>query len=341
MSTNLDFIAIGDLVIDAFIRLKKENAHVVKNPTTGIDELCMTFGDKIPFEFAEEIPAVGNSANAAVSAARLGLTSALVSNLGSDQHGKECIDRLKEEHVVTRFITSYPGLVTNYHYVLWYEQDRTILIKHEKFPYTLPDIATPKWLYVSSLGENSLDFHTEIGNYLESHPDIKLVFQPGTYQIKFGKDALKKIYAHTEIFFCNLEEAEKILGLPNNDKNRDPKALLQSIKALGPKLPVITDGPHGAYALETDASGAEKVVFMPIYPDPKPPYERTGAGDAFASTFTVAIALGKTIEEALKWASINSMSVCQDVGAQKGLLSATEIEKYLTAAPQDWNAKTI
>ena len=33
---------------------------------------------------------------------------------------------------------------------------------------------------------------------------------------------------------------------------------------------------------------------MPIYPDPIPPYERTGAGDSFASAFISALALGKT-----------------------------------------------
>ena len=36
---------------------------------------------------------------------------------------------------------------------------------------------------------------------------------------------------------------------------------------------------------------------MPIYPDPRPPLERTGAGDAFSSTFAIALAQGKSIEE--------------------------------------------
>ena len=41
------------------------------------------------------VPAVGNSPNAAVSAHRLGLETALVSDLGHDKFGKECLEALR------------------------------------------------------------------------------------------------------------------------------------------------------------------------------------------------------------------------------------------------------
>ena len=47
------------------------------------------------------VPAVGNSANAAVAAARLGLKSAYVANVGNDQNGKDCVDAFKAENVYT------------------------------------------------------------------------------------------------------------------------------------------------------------------------------------------------------------------------------------------------
>jgi ribokinase len=325
-----DFIAIGDIVTDVFIRIN--NAHEVTLPNNGGNELCMTFGDKIPFEFAEEIPAVGNSANAAVSVARIGLKAALIAHVGDDQHGKECIEALEKNGVGAHYVMVDKGLKTNYHYVLWFAQDRTILIKHEKFPLVMPDIGSPKWLYLSSLGENSLPFHSDLAKYLEAHPNINLVFQPGTFQMKFGTEALAPIYKKSKLFFCNLEEAERILG----KETRNVTELLNGIKALGPELPVITDGPKGAYTLMDG-----KTVFMPAYPDTKPPYERTGAGDAFASTFTAAIALGKSAEDALKWASVNSMSVCQQVGAQKGLLKRSELEALLAQAPADWKLQNV
>ena len=80
---------------------------------------------------------------------------------------------------------------------------------------------------------------------------------------------------------------------------------------------------------------------MPVYPDEKPPYDRTGAGDAFASTFTCALALGKSVPEVLTWAPINSMSVVQFVGAREGLLTREKLEEYLSSAPASYAPKKL
>lgn len=108
------------------------------------------------------------------------------------------------------------------------------------------------------------------------------------------------------------------------------------MQALGPKIVVITDGPKGAYAYD-----GQNMYQQAPYPDPKPPFERTGAGDAFASTTTAAIGLGKDLPTALQWGAINSMSVVQQVGAQKGLLTREKIEEYLKSAPAEFQTKKL
>ncbi|KKR31912.1 MAG: Sugar kinase, ribokinase family, partial [Parcubacteria group bacterium GW2011_GWF2_39_8b] len=65
------------------------------------------------------------------------------------------------------------------------------------------------------------------------------------------------------------------------------------------------------------------------------------AGNAYASTIVSALALGKTLEEGLRWAGINSMSVTQYVGAQKGLLSIEKIEEYLAKAPDNYKPQKL
>ena len=325
---NYNFIAIGDTVIDAFIKLKEAEIQT----DGGKSKICMRFADKIPYEDVFIVPAVGNSANVAVSAARLGITSALVANIGDDYFGKECLDVFTAEGVGTEFITSHKGRKTNYHYVLWYGSDRTILVKHETYQYTLPNIGTPSWIYLSSLGENSLDFHKQIEAYLRDRPAIKLAFQPGTYQMKFGVEKMKGIYQRTEVFFCNKEEAQRIL----ETKEDNIKKLMQEIAALGPKIVAITDGVNGAYAHD-----GTNTWMIPLYPDPKPPLQRTGAGDAFSSTFTVALVLGKSVEEALTWGPVNSMSVVQGIGARGGLLTRAQLEEYLAIAPAEYKVSAI
>ena len=333
MTGKVDFLAIGDVVTDAFIRL--QNAHLNDTVNHKAKELCLKFADKVPYEFVEVVRAVGNSANAAVAAARLGLSSALLSDIGGDQNGKECLETLKKNKVGIDHITIHRKMDTNYHYVLWYGSDRTILVKHQAYPYKFPKMKLPGWIYLSSLAENTISYHAEILESLKENPQTKLVFQPGTFQMKVGVEKLKGLYERSYLFFCNTEEAKRILKMP--EENDTPIVeLLKKMRALGPQIVVITDGPKGAYVFD-----GKEAWFMPPYPDPKPPYERTGAGDAFSSTFTSALALGKTIPEALMWAPINSMSVVQEIGAQNGLLSRKEIERYLSNAPENYKPRKI
>ena len=326
----IDFLAIGDIALDAFIRLK--DAHVYCRIDSDACELCLRFGDKVPYESVTVVPAVGNGGNAAVSATRLGLNSAIVTHIGDDKHGEECIASLKKDKVATEYIEKEKGGNTNYHYVLWYDIDRTILVKHTEFNYKLPELPKISWIYLTSLANNTLPYHQEITEYLKNNPDVKLAFQPGTFQIKFGAEKLKDIYARTEIFFCNLEEAEKILGIQSKDVLR----LSSGLAALGPKMVSISDGPNGAYFYFQN-----ELWYIPMYPDIVPPLERTGAGDAFSSAFTAALALGLSPLEAFAWGPINAMSVVQEIGAQKGLLSREKLEEYLKNSPEDYKARKL
>lgn len=334
MSQQYDFVAIGDLVVDAFIELEKDKADVSTDLDTGRQTLHMPFGQKLPYKEVVVINAVGNSPNAAVGAHRLGLQSALISSVGHDRNGTDCMEALRTEGVSTEYVKIHEGKITNYHYVLRYGAERTILIKHETFPYVLPNFAVPpRYIYFSSIGEHGLPHHFEVAKYVKEHPETKLVFQPGTFQIKLGAEKLKELYEVTEIFFCNKEEAQEILGTTEQHM----PTLLRSFTKLGPKLPVITDGPDGAYVLDEN----DIAWHMPMYPDPASPVDRTGAGDAFASTFTCAIALGLSPAQALAWGPINSMSVVQYIGAQKGLLTKDQVLEYIKNAPAEYKAQQI
>ncbi|MDP4038652.1 MAG: carbohydrate kinase family protein [bacterium] len=333
--SRIDILSVGDIVTDAFIKLLPTEAEIKRSPHDHHPLLCMTYGSKIPFEEAIIINGVGNSPNAAVCFAELGLNSALVTNIGDDLVGKDTLRVLKHKKVSTEFVKIHNSKHSNYHYVLWYKDDRTILIKHESYKYHWPKIAAyqkPRWLYLSSIGESAENMHNDIIDYLKANPDVKLAFQPGTYQMKLGLKKLRKIYLKTEIFCCNKDEAQFITG----STATNIKKLIKLLHSLGPKIVVITDGPKGSFA-----SDGTSIYKMPNYPDPAPPFERTGAGDAYSATFTAAIALGEDIQTALKWAPINAMSVVQKIGAQAGLLSRAQLANYLKQAPKNYKPVKI
>lgn len=323
----LDVLAIGDVVSDAFIKLLDDRAWTEERD--GQMVLVMPFGTKIPYEHTEFVEGVGNAANAAVAFSRLGLNGGFVTNVGEDKYGRGVIAALNKNKVDTRWVRVNPGKGTNYHYVLWYREERTILIKHEEYEYSWPNLRgkeVPRWVYFSSIAENSLEYHDEVADWLDENPSVNMAFQPGTFQMKFGTERLARIYKHSTILVLNREEAVFVTG-GNYDDLHD---LFDRLHHLGPQIVCITDGPKGAYASSPDGRW-----FMPIYPDIAPPLERTGAGDAFTSTFTAAIMHGKSVEDALRWAPINSMNVVQHVGAQAGLLTQEQLNEFLNNAP-DW-----
>jgi len=333
MSNQPDVISIGDIVTDVFIKLLDDQATVYDNEQG--HWLAMPFGTKLPFDSVETIIGVGNAANAAVAFARLGLNSAYAANVGDDQMGRSMIDSLHANKVDSRFVRINADKKSNIHYVLRYGVERTILIKHEKYDYHWPHLRpdeVPKWLYFSSVAEHALYYHDQIADWLDENPQVKLAFQPGSFQIEAGYERLKRIYQHSDCLIVNREEAVQITG-GNYDDFHD---LTSRLHSMGAKIAVITDGPAGAVA-----SDGQRILSMPLYPDPAPPTDRTGAGDAFASTFIAALIKGNTIEGALQWAPINSMNVLQKVGAQEGLLTEAEIEHYLSKAPDYYQPTNV
>ncbi|MBW3568941.1 carbohydrate kinase family protein [Candidatus Parcubacteria bacterium] len=331
--SQFDVLCVGDVVTDAFIKLLDDKAEVQESNDGPL--LAMPFATKIPFDHTEVLNAVGNSANAAVNFAKLGLNTALVANVGGDSPGRDIINTLDQADVDTKYVRINTRKKSNYHFVLWYKEERTILIKHEEYEYHWPHIPQkeiPKWVYFSSISDNALDFHDDVVEWLDKNPETKLAFQPGTFQMKAGKERLGNVYKRSELVAVNREEAAFITG----GKVEDVNDLFDRLHKLGPRIVLISDGSHGSYA-----SDGESRFKMPIYPDPKPPYERTGAGDAFTSTFVASIMHGNTIDGALQWAPISSMNVVQHVGAQAGLLNEKQLAELLQKAPEWYKPKKL
>ncbi|MBU6310603.1 carbohydrate kinase family protein [Patescibacteria group bacterium] len=325
MST-LDFIAVGDTVVDDFIKLRDARVHC--RIADEDCEICMRFGDKVPFESSTILYGVGNAANAAVAAQRLGLSAGLVTNMGADAHGDAILKAHRSAGLDTSFEVQHEGAPTNYHYVLWYEDERTILINHHRYPYVFPDsLPEPRILYFSSIAPGTESYHDAVAAYLERYPNIFFCFQPGTFQISLGPTRLAVLYRRANLCVVNKEEAQRILGLP--DTADDVPELLQKLAALGPKVVVISDDTRGAYALENG-----NVIHLPMYHAPEPPREKTGAGDAFTATTCALYATGMPLKDAMRRGMVNASFVVQRVGAQEGLATRDMLDAAL-AQPTD------
>ena len=321
-----DVLSVGDTATDVFIRLSDADVRIREDDHGKWMDL--PFGGKVPFDFAVVVEAGGNAANAAVGFARLGLSTAIAAHVGNDDIGRTMQTALERESIDTHLVRFDANQPSNRNFVLWFGPDRTILVRHQLYDYHWAHLSqreVPRWLYMSSVGSDAPEYYDQIVSWLNAEPSVRFAFQPGTFQIAQGVEAMRGLYQRASVLICNREEAVEIGG----GDHEVVGALLDSLHRLGPEIVVVTDGPDGAYA----SDGSER-YFVSAYPDPAPPLERTGAGDAFSSALVAAMVKGLPLQAALSWAPVNAMTVVQEVGSQTGLLSESQLRKYLVDAPE-------
>jgi len=308
----LDMISIGDATIDTFILVDEVEVLDVK----GQKKAIINWGDKLPVqEFYRTV--AGNAANNAVGSSRLGMKTAFYTVLAHDTGGREIVHKMEKEGVSIRYIEKNDGNPTNNSIVLSHEGERTIFVYHEHRKYKLPNFVHSHWIYVTSMGGGFEKIYKDLAKYIDKY-QVKLGFNPGTFQLRAGVKVNNIILKRTELLSLNVEEAQGWVG----ECGRDPEELCKKLVALGPKSVVLTDGSQGAYSYSK-----EGFYFIPQFPGPK--IEATGAGDGFTTAYIAALFYGKTHAEALRWGPINAGHVVQKIGPQEGLLTKKQMEALL------------
>lgn len=313
-----DLLSIGDANLDAFIQPSESEALCDINTKECL--IAFSYADKIPVKNME-FSVGGNAANNVVGARRLGINAGVVLTLGDDSTGVQIIEKLRSENVDLTYCIQQPATMSNFNVVVTYTGERTIFTYHAPRSYEFP-VQLPKvpWVYLTSMGESYRPFYNHITEWLVRNPEIKLAFNPGSWQLRGGIQEVGNVFKLSHVVFVNKQEAEKLTGF--EAKGEVTKELLMELSKLGPKISVITDGGNGAYVYDGHQ-------FLHCNVLPMDAYERTGAGDAFGSGFLSAVIKGKTLEEALIWGTVNSASVIGYTGAQKGLLKETDIETWV------------
>lgn len=318
---DFDILSIGDASMDVFVYPSESEEYCRLDTKKAY--ISFVYGDKIPIRTLE-FSIGGNAANNAVGVKRLGLNPCLILTIGDDDIGKKIEDSLIKEGLDTTYIVRQAGARSNYSTVINYAGERTILVYHAPRSYEFPvKMPRAKWVYLTSMGENFLPFYNHLYEWLNRNKDVKLAFNPGSYQLRVNPKVLEKILGRTDLLYVNREEAERISSFKGS-KGRE-KELLKRVLALGPKIVVVTDGVWGSYF--SDGKEFLKLGILPV-----DAYERTGAGDAYGAGFISALIKGKSYREAMLWGTVNSASVIGYIGAQKGLLRETEIKLWLERA---------
>jgi len=311
-----ELLVIGDSAIDYYMKLAKTDDMNEGSDGPG-PEVCFYHGSKIPVDDFESSIA-GNSVNVSVGCTKLGIKTAIYSELGDDNNAQRIIDELNTQGVDTKFCIKNKGVETDVHAIIVFGGDRTIFTYHGKRNYKVRAWEKPKFIYYTSLGKGFQTFQKDLIEYIKANPGIGVAFNPGTIQMNAGIDSFKDFLEVTDILFINMDEAGKIVG------EKPLEQIHIDLHKLGVKLSVITNGREGANAFD-----GENLVSVNAYGDERPVLDKTGAGDAFSSGFLSAIYYKKPLREALAWGVVNSGSVIKEIGAIKGLQTKDKIEEIV------------
>lgn len=114
-------------------------------------------------------------------------------------------------------------------------------------------------------------------------------------------EEMKKLCARADYIIPNITEASMMLGMPYSDiySEDDIKDILRRLCAIGCEMPVLTGVRLDSCTQGAAAYDSEKDEFIFAFSEN---IDRTvhGTGDIFASVFTGAVTLGKSLRQALE-----------------------------------------
>jgi ribokinase len=320
----LDILCVGDCKIDIFLKIPDDNPHFSLDKEK--NKLYLSYGEKIYID-KYVLGTGGNATNTAVGISRLGLNVGLCAEIGKDEFSKKILEELKKENVSINFL-SQTDKETSISIGLNYKADRTLLTEHvqREHNFNFTDLQT-KFVYLTSLGNVWETTYEKVLEFKKKH-EVKLVFNPGTIQLEKKGKVFMDVLEQTDYLFVNRQEAEEILYGKELDlkaeNNRELDKLLYGSKSLGAKNVIITDAENGSFVQD------ENNNFHHLEVERVEVVEKTGAGDAYAAGFLSAILNNKSVEEAMRWGTLDSASVVQKIGAEEGLLTKAALEAKLS-----------
>jgi sugar/nucleoside kinase (ribokinase family) len=299
-------VTIGKATQDVFLRSTNVFTQLV---TKGVTYEQLPVGQKLDLD--EVIFATGgNVTNAAVTFARQGLHSKFAWCLGKDVASEIILQSLDTEGVDTSHVFQGDAFKASYSTIIMLAGgERTILNFKGSMPTAadreldLSVIEEGEWLYISSLGD--MELLERIISTAAEH-GVKVMLNPAGVELK-NPDKLKGLLEDVEVLTLNKEEAQMVV------EGETIEELARHARHYCPVV-IVSDGPNGAVATD-----GKTIIAAGMYED-VPVVDRTGGGDAFGSGFLAYYAQGHSLKESIIFASANSTSVVQKIGAKEGIL---------------------
>lgn len=244
----------------------------------------------------------GNAANSLVALSRLGYQTKILSRIGHDALGKECLALFHKEGIDTSLL-QIDEAPTPFSIVLVDSSKHTRTIIH-------CTKAAPITYTYSPAHLESVQLVYADGRHIDAYAELLLQAQAQGIRIAIEAErknlSADRYFPLANIVFASEQFHREFFG------SEDYEANLQAIVALGPQIAVTTLGAKGAL-IKTK----EELLFVKA--PPITPVDTTGAGDAFNAAFLATFLKGYSLEMIAEFACHYAAEACQALGPRAGL----------------------
>lgn len=267
----------------------------------------------------------GAAANQAVAAARLGRRTALLAQLGQDPMGtlvREWLGGI--ELLDLRYCHTRPGLHTPVSAAVAHAGDRSFI----SYLQDEPDLAPPEQLRAGALNvATSRELPGWVLSLVES--GTHLVLSTAWDATGRWDPADLAGLQHADTLIINTDEA--LAYTRRTTVPRAAEALLEHVAQV-----VVTQGPHGATALDRSGSAPVQVPGLPVHAR-----DATGAGDVFIGAWLATHDAAVSLRERVQVAVLASGLSVGGLGGAASAPTARDMLTYLHAHPSGLDSDRI
>jgi sugar/nucleoside kinase (ribokinase family) len=291
-----DLLAVGECSLDTRLLVSSLPAPGEKRTVLQWEEL-----------------AGGQTASAALAAARLGLRVAYAGAVGDDACSESVLAPLRAAGVDLGGVVRVPGAATRAAVILVEEGSGERTILGHRDPALGEGSARLAGLDLGTARLLLLD-GSDLGLATRLAARARAAGQAVVLDLDGPTPGFEELLAHVDFPVVSRDFAVAAYGSAG--------AALERLIALGARMAVVTLGAEGA-----SARIGESALHSPAFEVPV--VDTTGAGDTFHAAFAWALLAGQDARQALRWANAAAALSCTAAGAQGARLDGERVRALL------------
>jgi len=264
----------------------------------------------------------GKGANQAVAAVRAGGDVTFVARIGEDMFGQQAKDGFVKDNINVDHVLTDKDAPSGVALIFVGEDgENSIAVASGANANLSPSDVESAGDAISSADILIMQLETPLETVqkaatIASEKGVKVILNPAP-----ACELSDDILSHVSILTPNESEAELLTGI-KVESEKDAAAAADALMAKGIETVIVTMGAKGAFVVTADFKelvGGFSVKAV----------DATAAGDVFNGTLAVAMAEGKPLKEAVRFANAAGALSVTKLGAQPSAPTREEIEKFL------------